>query len=238
MWLTCIHSWGIRVCLLSFDWIASIILKLWNNRRTLSKMVFKTEYLANLLWLVWYDYMRMWEWLIGVEHDVYHRVIYFFLYLNYDKLYEVVDLWWCCWFLICKFDDDSCGACMYERCLFWWWIMLLNYYMQTMVLLMVNAYLQKWRWFRIFISNGVIWILCIQCLRIYIYIYIQWWWCWWVLVEHVHSVSYFHASWVLGYLYPVEWFEYFVFNGYMMFLLHHEAKTCCWWWYCPCRSRV
>ena len=62
------------------------------------------------------------------------------------------------------------------------------------------------------------------------------------VVEYVHSVSYVH-EWVLGckmftssggglgYLYPVEWFEYFVFNGYMMFLLHHEVVTCCWWSY-------
>jgi hypothetical protein len=28
-----------------------------------------------------------------------------------------------------------------------------------------------------------------------------------------NSVSYVHASWVLGCLHPVEWFEYFVFNG-------------------------
>ena len=68
----------------------------------------------------------------------------------------------------------------------------------------------KWRWFRIFISNGVIWILCIKWFRMFIYI--QWWWCWWVVVEHVHNVSYVHA-WVLGCLHPGVWFEYFVFNG-------------------------
>ena len=32
-----------------------------------------------------------------------------------------------------QFDDDNCGACIYERCLFLvmiiWWIMLLNYHM-------------------------------------------------------------------------------------------------------------
>ena len=120
----------------------------------------------------------------------------FLLCFDCEKLYEVVDLWWCwywceyakcrllmvnlymlnvnigygiacielcCWILICKFDGDSCGACMYERCLFWWCIMLLNYYMQMMVILMVNAYLQN--------EGG------------------------------------------LEYLYPVVWFEYFVFNG-------------------------
>jgi len=87
----------------------------------------------------------------------------------------------CYWFLICKFDDDSCGACMYEMCLFWWWIMLLNHYMQTMVLLMVNAYLHKW--------SG------------------------------------------LGYLYPVVWFVYFVFNGLGYIYIYPMVMmlvSCCW----------
>jgi len=57
MWLIYIHSWGNWVCFLSFDSIAIIVLKLWYDRRTLSKIIFKTEHLANLLWIVWYDYM-------------------------------------------------------------------------------------------------------------------------------------------------------------------------------------
>jgi len=192
-------------------------------------------------------------------------IVWYIFLLCFDckKLYEVVDLWWCCWYWCeyakCRllmvnlymlniniwygdcmywimllnsyvqFDDHSCGACMYERFLFWWWIMLLNYYMQTMVILMVNAYLQnEGDLGYVYISNG-------DDVGEFI-------------VEHVHSVSYFHASWVLGclhlvewfeylypmvlvYLYQVEWFEYFVFNGYMMCLLHHEVTTCCWWWY-------
>ena len=136
IWSKSIHSWDIRVVFLVFDSIATIMLKLWNGRRSLSKMVFNTEYLANLLRIVWYDYMKMWEWLIGVEHDVYHRVIYFLLYLNYEKLYEVVDLWWCCWYW-CEYAkcrllmvnlymlnvNIGYGECMY-------WIMLLISYMQ------------------------------------------------------------------------------------------------------------
>ena len=98
-WLMCIHSWGNRVCLLSFDSIATMVLELWNDRRTLLKMVFKAEYLTNLLWIVWYDSMKMCEWLIGVEHFVYHSMMYFLLYLDCEKLYEVFDLWWwCCWY--------------------------------------------------------------------------------------------------------------------------------------------
>jgi len=56
----------------------------------LLKILFKIKYLANLLWIVWYDYMRICEWLLGVEYDVYHNVLYFLLYLNCEKLYEDV----------------------------------------------------------------------------------------------------------------------------------------------------
>ena len=73
----------------------------------------------------------------------------------------------CRWFLICKFDNDSCGACVYERCLFfvmiiWWmigdkhvyvmlfvehvkcWLLVVNPYMLIlMVILLVNACMQN-----------------------------------------------------------------------------------------------
>jgi len=55
-------------------------------------MIFKTEYLAYLLWIVWYDYMKMREWLIGVEYDVYHSMMYFLPYLDREKLYGIVEL--------------------------------------------------------------------------------------------------------------------------------------------------
>jgi len=57
------------------------------------KMIFKVEYFANLLWITLYDCMKMYEWLIGVEYDVYHSVMYFLLYLDCEKLYEVVELY-------------------------------------------------------------------------------------------------------------------------------------------------
>jgi len=72
--------------------MATIVLKLWHDRRTLSKMIFKAEYLANLFGIVRYDYMKMCEWLIGVKHDVYHSIMYFLLYLDCEKLYGVVEL--------------------------------------------------------------------------------------------------------------------------------------------------
>jgi len=90
MWSKCIHSWGIGPCLLGFNSFVPLILKLWIERRTLSKVIFKTQYLANLLCIVWYDYTKMYEWLLSVEYDVYHNVLYFLLYLNCEKLYEVV----------------------------------------------------------------------------------------------------------------------------------------------------
>ena len=31
--------------------------------------------------------MKICEWFLGVEYDVYHKVMYFLLYLDYEKLY-------------------------------------------------------------------------------------------------------------------------------------------------------
>ena len=67
--------------------------KLWNDIRTLSKIIFKTKYLANLLWIVWCYYMKICEWLLGVEYDVYHNLLYFLLYLECEKSYVVIELY-------------------------------------------------------------------------------------------------------------------------------------------------
>jgi len=53
------------------------------------------------------------------------------------------------------------------------------------------------------------------------------------VVEHVHSVSYVHASWVLGCLHPVEWCAYFVFNGLgylypVVWFEHFVFNGYCW----------
>ena len=58
-----------------------VYLVLQYERQTLSKIIFKIKYLKNLLWIVWYDYMKIGEWLLGVEYDVYHNVLYFLLTL-------------------------------------------------------------------------------------------------------------------------------------------------------------
>jgi len=82
-----------------------------NERRTLSKMVVKANYFANLSWIALYDWMKICEWLLGGEYDVYHKVMYFLLYLDCEKLYielcEEVDIgeciyvnWLrCCWWI-------------------------------------------------------------------------------------------------------------------------------------------
>jgi len=85
MWSRCIHSWGIESCLFGLDLFVSIIFEVVNERRTLSKIVFKTKYLENLLWIVWYDYMKISEWLICVENDIYLSMKYFLLYLDCEK---------------------------------------------------------------------------------------------------------------------------------------------------------
>ena len=66
--------------------------------------------------------MRVCEWLLGVEDDVYHKVLYFLLYLDSEKMYEVVELYYIvdvnlyiymtidagvCW----KYDEDSYLNC-------------------------------------------------------------------------------------------------------------------------------
>ena len=93
IWSKRIHSWGPRVYWLGLGSIVSIIFKVVNERQTLSKIVFKTKYLENLLWIVWYYCMKICEWFLGVEYDVYHNVLYFLLYLNCEKLYGVVELY-------------------------------------------------------------------------------------------------------------------------------------------------
>jgi len=134
MWSKCIHSWGTRTCLLSFDSIVSIVLMLQNERWTLSKIIFKTKYLANLLWIVWYDYMKICEWFLGVGYDVYHSVVYFLLtwivrnnmmLLNYMiksmlvNTYMLIDWDVVGKYIYVNFIVNVVGDCIYVK---WWWI--------------------------------------------------------------------------------------------------------------------
>ena len=136
MWLMCIHSWGNWVCFLSFDSIAIVVLELWNDRRTLSKMVFKTGFLANILWIILYGCMKMYEWLIGVEYDVvivWYTFLLIWIMRNCMKLLiygDVVDLdvimlivgcWW--WIYTClMLIFDTLIVCIELCC----WILMCN----------------------------------------------------------------------------------------------------------------
>jgi len=67
----------------------------------------------------------MYEWLIGVEYDIYHDVMYFLLYLDCEKSYDVIELYQCwrihiCWLIVILMvntymviDCDIVGDCIY-----------------------------------------------------------------------------------------------------------------------------
>ena len=61
------------------------------------------------MWIVLYGYMKMYEWLLGVEYDVYHGMVYFCPYFDYEKWYEVVEL----------YDLVDVGECVYVN--LWWY---------------------------------------------------------------------------------------------------------------------
>jgi len=66
--------------------------------------------LENLVWIVWFDYMKICEWLLGSEYDVYHKVMYFPLYLDCEKLYVELG------------EEVDIGECIYVnllRCCWW-----------------------------------------------------------------------------------------------------------------------
>jgi hypothetical protein len=74
MWSKCIHSWGTRVCLLGFGSIVSIVL----SCKMIDKLCQKWSLGPNTLQIFCYD--------------VYCSVMYFLLYLDCEKLYEVLKL--------------------------------------------------------------------------------------------------------------------------------------------------
>jgi hypothetical protein len=73
--------------------IASIIVKLGNDRRILLKMVLRADCLINPLCIVGYDCKKMYEWLLGDEYGVCHHVLHFLLYLDCKELYGAVKLY-------------------------------------------------------------------------------------------------------------------------------------------------
>jgi len=114
MWSKCIHSWDIGHCLVGFDLFCFNYFKVVKRETNFSKMIFKTKYLANLLGIVWYDYMKICEWFLGVEYDVYHSVVYFLPYLECEKSYVVIEL---------RGEVDMVGEYIYVNWLwFCWWL--------------------------------------------------------------------------------------------------------------------
>ena len=136
-----------------------------NERQTLSKMIVKADYFANLSWIALYDWMKICEWLLGSEYDVYHKMMYFLLYLDCEKLYvkqgEEVDIgeciyvdWLgCCWWIhICWLNCECC-----------WWLHIWH--------VLVNAYmLNDWWWCgELFVWTYALSRVICSCIH-------DWWW--------------------------------------------------------------
>jgi len=98
--------------------------------------------------------MKICEWFLGVEYDVYHSVVYFLPYWECEKSYVVIELcgkvdmvgeyisvdWlWYCWRIhICQLimilsvnaymlsDGDFVGDCIYAKWMMtmWWWLLI------------------------------------------------------------------------------------------------------------------
>jgi len=87
-------------------------------------MVFKADYFANLLWIALCDWIKIYEWLLGVEHDVYHEVMYILLYLYCEKLimvdaYMLIDWDVASEYVYVNRIVNVVGDCIYVE---WWWI--------------------------------------------------------------------------------------------------------------------
>ena len=87
-------------------------------------MVFKVDYFANLSWIALYDWIKIYEWLLGVEYDVYHKVMYFLLYLDCEKLilvnaYMLIDWDIVGEYIYVNWIVNVVGDYIYVK---WWWI--------------------------------------------------------------------------------------------------------------------
>ena len=147
----------------------------------MSKIIFKTKYLTNLLWIVWNDYMKISEWLICVENDIYISMKYFLLYLDCERWYDVVDgLWYWWWIHICEWLW-CCGDYIYLDWLWYgWWIhicwlfamLLVNTYMliELWMLLVIAYMLNEWWWCgELFVwTYALLWVICSSIH--------DWWW--------------------------------------------------------------
>jgi len=135
-------------------------------------MIFKTKYLANLLWIVWYDYMKICEWFLGVEYDAYLSVVYFlltwivrnnmmllnymiklmlvntYMLIDYDMVGEYIYVgwvWYCQWLYICRV---LVIAYMINE--WWWWGEL---FVWTYASLLIYMFMHTWLMVTDFISK-------------------------------------------------------------------------------------
>jgi hypothetical protein len=86
VWLERIHGIGYWTRLLGFGLGAQLFSILWFMRRTWLKMIIEGQLLMNPLWLDWYDYEMMYEWLLSDEYDVCDHMLWLFFYLECKEL--------------------------------------------------------------------------------------------------------------------------------------------------------
>jgi len=188
----------------------------------------------------------MYDWLMGVEYDVYHNTVYFLLYLNMCDCMicwvEIMLMWMNLYIYVCV------CVCVWMSIIvmitLWCWIIV----MLLIIMMIVVELLRRWCW----------WI-------IYVYVHICcWWfffmcyWCWlndgsmyWNMLVLIVEVVWIYALLLLlshkfthtvdvgFYIHVVD--EYFLFNysGWnMMCMLHHGVTTSELTWYLTCLKSV
>jgi len=100
-------------------------------------MVFKADYLANLSLIALCDLIKIYEWFLGIERDVYHEVMYFLLYLYCEKLilvdaYMLIDWDVAREYIYVNWIVNVVGDCIYVK---WWWIVCEYIYVKWLVMM-------------------------------------------------------------------------------------------------------
>ena len=139
-------------------------------------MIFKTKYLANLLWIVWYDYMKICELLLEVEYDVYHSVVIELCgevdmvgeYIYVDWLWY---FWWIhiCWLIVILLvntymliDCDIVGEYIYVNWLWYCWWMHMQSPTKSPSLITITKIMVIWWWCgELFVwTYALLWVIC------------------------------------------------------------------------------
>ena len=177
--------------------------------------------MTNLLWIVWFVYMKIREWLLGVGYDVYHSVVYFLpiwivrnnmMLLNYMIKSMLVNTHM---LIDCDMvgeyiyvDCDIVGKYIYVEWLWYsWWIHIC----WLIVILLVNAYI---------LSDGDVVGDCIYAK----WMMMMWWWLlielWLEVLKHVNSLRLLISSFISPKLKYINvwktlifYFLFFIFEG-------------------------